>query len=199
MAGRGPRTQNTQTKLDKYAYGKDFPPLPEGRNSSGKAADGDGSKKVTLEDIMAALTSVQATVGSISTDVSLVRADFQKMTARVTEVEQVTKTLVTDTVALQKAVSRLENDNKLLTERLDDQEGCSRRNNVRTLGIPENEGAPAMDLYVEDLIKTRLQPKGLSNFFSVERAHRVPGGKSKPGAPPRPVLARLFNFRDRDY
>ena len=43
-----------------------------------------------------------------------------------------------------------------------------------------------------------LKARGLSKYFSVERAHRVPGGRPRPGEPPRTIIARIFNFRDRD-
>ncbi|XP_078539573.1 mucin-5B-like [Lissotriton helveticus] len=126
------------------------------------------------------------------------QTDLHKMADRVKEVEIVAKSLVTDMSELQTKVSQLKKENAALADKLDDQEGRARRNNVRIIGLPESEGKQAMDLYVEELIKTELKPKGLSNFFTVERAHRVPGGKPKPGAPPRPVLACLFNFRDGD-
>ena len=35
-------------------------------------------------------------------------------------------------------------------------------------------------------------------MYTVETAHRVPARRPPAGAPPRPVVARLLNFRDRD-
>ena len=51
---------------------------------------------------------------------------------------------------------------------------------------------------MEDLILKGLPPHRLSTHFSVERAHRVQGGRPKPGGPPRTIVARIFNFRDPD-
>ncbi|KAJ1218104.1 hypothetical protein NDU88_005689 [Pleurodeles waltl] len=43
-----------------------------------------------------------------------------------------------------------------------------------------------------------LQPVGLSNVFVVERAHRALAAPSRPGAPPRPIIASLLNYKDRN-
>lgn len=88
--------------------------------------------------------------------------------------------------------------NEQFARRLEDSESRARRNNIRIIGIPEKSEETATDLFVEDLLLNHLAPKGLSKFFTVERAHRVPGGRPKPGAPPSPIIARIFNFRDRD-
>lgn len=197
MGGRGPRT-TPQVKLDKFAFTKDTSGATTQQAPTPTNAESEGQKEVTLQDIMSTLSNVQTTVGSISADVSFLRADFQKMATRVTEVENTTASLTKDTATLQRKVQQLEAQNRQLTFKLDDQEGRSRHNNVRITGVPESKGVQAMDLYIEKLITTQVQPRGLSTFFLVERAHRVPGGKPKPGAPPRPILARLFNFRDRD-
>ena len=85
-----------------------------------------------------------------------------------------------------------------IAEKMDDYEGRLRRNNIRITGVPEKAEGPAVDLFVEDLVTKRLGAGGLSRYFSVERAHRVPGGRPRPGAPPRTIIARIFNFRDRD-
>ena len=81
---------------------------------------------------------------------------------------------------------------------LDDYEWRSHRNNVRILGVPEKSEGPSADIFVEELITKGLQPRGLSKFFGVERAHRIPGKPSAIGAPPRTIIVRIFNFRDQD-
>lgn len=197
MAGKPPRGA-AAAQLDKFAFTKDQDELQKDATALTDATAQQGVPTITLLDVMATLQQVQASIGTISTDISLIRADFAKLSGRLLEVETTTQELKADTTQLQRQVRQLEADNKQILAKLEDQEGRSRRNNVRIIGVPESAGGPALDLFVEDLIKNQLQPRGLSKFFSVERAHRVPGGKPKPGVRPRPILARIFNFRDRD-
>lgn len=114
------------------------------------------------------------------------------------QVELTTASLVEDTSQLQADIKELRAFHKFAESKLDDYEGRMRRNNIRILAVLERSEGQATDLFVEDLILNHLQPKGLGKLFVVERAHRVPGGRPKPGDPPRPILARILNFRDRD-
>lgn len=155
---------------------------------------GEKPREVTLLDVMATLQQVQLSIWTVSMNVTLLRADVAKINTQIREVEIKTE----DMAILQLQVSELQLAHKQMVAKLDDQEGRSRRNNSRLVGIPESVKGPALELIVEDIIQNHLQPRGLSNFLSVERAHRVPRGHPRPGALPRPVLARLLNFRDRD-
>lgn len=40
--------------------------------------------------------------------------------------------------------------------------------------------------------------EALTHLYVVERAHRIPTRPLPPGNPPRPILARLLNYRDRE-
>lgn len=112
--------------------------------------------------------------------------------------ELVTTELSSETHRMRQEINNLQAAQKRTESKLDEYEGWSRRNNVRIIGVPERAEGPAADLFVEDLIMNHLKPKRLSQYFTMERAHRLPGGRLKPGAPPRPILAKLLNFRDRD-
>ena len=56
-----------------------------------------------------------------------------------------------------------------------------------------------MELYIEKWLTDKVLQWKQSRFFSVERVHRVPGQPPRLGAPPRPIIVRLRNFRDRDH
>lgn len=79
-------------------------------------------------------------------------------------------------------------------------ENQSRRNNIRIDGIPEspNETWEATEVVVKDLLVHNL---GLSiqeaNNIKIERAHRT-GKPRTPGSRPRPVVAKLASFKDRE-
>lgn len=52
--------------------------------------------------------------------------------------------------------------------------------------------------FLENWFRTAMDPEGLTAFYTIERAHRVLAKPLAPGRPPRPVVARLLHFRDRD-
>uniref|UniRef100_H2ZT81 L1 transposable element RRM domain-containing protein n=1 Tax=Latimeria chalumnae TaxID=7897 RepID=H2ZT81_LATCH len=86
-----------------------------------------------------------------------------------------------------------------LWDRVQDLENRSRRNNIRVIGVPENvEGngvsGPTMLLKIlQDCL-----PLGESDSIEVERAHRTRGLKPPPDQCPRPIIARLLHFQDRE-
>ncbi|KAJ1117389.1 hypothetical protein NDU88_005589 [Pleurodeles waltl] len=64
---------------------------------------------------------------------------------------------------------------------------------MRLLGFPEREEG-----LVERWIRDVLQPDGLSKVFVVEHAQRALVAPPMPVAPPRAIIARLLNYKDRD-
>lgn len=103
MGGRGQRTSQ-HSKLDKYAYNKDQQDQTEHTATGAESSVTTGQAEVMLQDIMAALTKVQTSICSVSTDISLLRADFQKMAVRMTDVETTTTTLSADMDTIKKQV-----------------------------------------------------------------------------------------------
>lgn len=152
---------------------------------------------------MAAITSgkklLEAKIDSVSTEVTLIRADMHSMNTRLKEVEIKTGSLVTDTSELQQQMTNLQKYTTKLEEQLDYYGGRSRRNNVPILGVPENADDPATDLFVEDLVTKFLKPVRLSKFFTVQRAHRVPGGRAKTGSPTKAHSGQDFKFQRPRY
>ncbi|KAJ1148842.1 hypothetical protein NDU88_001666 [Pleurodeles waltl] len=134
----------------------------------------------------------------VTVDVTLLRAGLKKVTEKVTTTE-------TDIARLQPTSKRLEEQVRFLTTEhekmeahLEDQEGRARRNNVIVVEVPEGAEGPSVELFLETQTKDSLRPKRLSKFFTDERAHRAPVPSPKLRAPPRTIIARIFNFRDKD-
>lgn len=80
----------------------------------------------------------------------------------------------------------------------EDLEARSRRNNIRVIGIPESTNTGRMEDYIEKLLLESIGKDAFSSQFIVERAHRTLGPHPVPGSPPRPIIARLLKYRDRD-
>lgn len=52
--------------------------------------------------------------------------------------------------------------------------------------------------FIEGLLRELFGADSLSQNFVVERTHMSLGPHPPPGANPRPIIARLLNYRDRD-
>lgn len=187
-------------QIDKYtvAMGRE-----DGATGGSQHSDAeDGGPDPSLKDIMKEIKTFRGTLepklDSVTEEVNLLRADFRKMSEKISTAEAGLGTLEAKTKRLEEQVLTLTKQQAEVHARLKDQEGRARRNNLRITGVPEGMEGPSMDLFVEDLVLKHLKPKRLSKFFTVERAHRALGGKPKPGAPPRTIIAQILNYRDRD-
>ncbi|KAJ1209078.1 hypothetical protein NDU88_004457 [Pleurodeles waltl] len=85
-----------------------------------------------------------------------------------------------------------------LEVRLEDSEARSQWNNIHLLGIREQAEGPSVAVFVECWIKDVLQPLVLSGMLLVEHAQRALVVPPRPGAPPRAIIVRILNYRDRD-
>lgn len=148
----------------------------------------------TLRDILAAVTACNSSITNLAGEVKrmkmempFVRQDMQKLRERTSAVEERVSTLEDDWNSLQRDVKYTHSMETANTSRLEDMENRLRRNNVRTVGIPEK--AWLTDTFGKDTF---------SPMFAVERAHRDPARPPPQGAPLRPFLFRLLNYRDRD-
>uniref|UniRef100_H2ZT04 L1 transposable element RRM domain-containing protein n=1 Tax=Latimeria chalumnae TaxID=7897 RepID=H2ZT04_LATCH len=103
-------------------------------------------------------------------------------------------------------ISRLEEDLIQQTcfagemwDRVQDLENHSKRNNIRVLGIPE--GVEGNGVSGPALLLTVLWdclPLDAADSIEVERAHHTLGPKPSPDQRPRPIIARLLHFQDRE-
>uniref|UniRef100_H3BDL9 L1 transposable element RRM domain-containing protein n=1 Tax=Latimeria chalumnae TaxID=7897 RepID=H3BDL9_LATCH len=86
-----------------------------------------------------------------------------------------------------------------LWDRVQDLENCSRRNNIRVIGIPE--GVEGSGLSGPTLLLSVLReclPLGETESIEVERVHCTLGPRPPPDQRPRPIIARLLRFQDRE-
>ncbi|XP_018425358.1 PREDICTED: LINE-1 type transposase domain-containing protein 1 [Nanorana parkeri] len=146
----------------------------------------------------AALTSLTDQVQGMRADISFMRHDLQKVRDRTSALEGRVSGLEDTTTPLLSDVKTALHDISAHTLKMDDVENRLRRNNIRAVGIPERtEGANATD-YMESWLCEVFGKTYLSPLFAVERAHRVPSRPLPPGNPPRPMLIRLLNYRDKE-
>lgn len=163
-------------------------------------ADATAITKPILGAIDASKVALMVRINHLASECMLIRHDLDKMRGRmstekgsISDVEDPTTYHTAQLTDLQDMVRALQN-------RADDTEDQQRRNNVRVVGLPEGAEGAKSTVFSEQFFKQLLALKDLPPTYVVERAHRVPTGNRPPphGAPPRPFLVYLLNYRDRD-
>lgn len=89
---------------------------------------------------------------------------------------------------LESTVDHLTMKVKHLDEKCEDLEACSRRNNIRIIGIPEGKEGPRPRDFIAQLLTEALS---LPEKPLIDQAHRINHQKPKPEDPPRPFILRL--------
>lgn len=134
----------------------------------------------------------------VKTDISLLRQDLSKVRDRVTETEARISTVEDILHPLQHTTEDMQRQIQQLHSHQDDLENRSHRCNLRFIGLPERiEGKDPAE-YLENLLIITYGREAFSVVFAVERAHRIPAKPPPTGAPPRTLIAKFLNFKDRD-
>lgn len=119
-------------------------------------------------------------------------ARLEEAECRILDTEERVQTMEDIVIELLQLQSKLQSQ-------LTDQEGRSRRNNIRIYGVNEDEekSAPTMIDFVENLLREKLQlPPTLD--LHIERAHRALTTAPPAGVPPRSIIARFMSFKTKD-
>lgn len=83
-------------------------------------------------------------------------------------------------------------------DKITDLENRSRRNNLQVTGIPEkpNETWEDSEALVKSILKDKL---GLASEPRIERAHRVGKPDSSPRNLARPIVCRLYDWKEKNH
>lgn len=159
---------------------------------------GTGDTDKIMAAIAACQTALMTKIDDLQTDITRLRYDMDKVRDRTTEAERRLGEVEDSAHATSTTVSVLQQQVETLQARAEDAENRSRRNNVRLIGLPERAEGSHPELFAEQLLREVLSPLTLSTCFVIERAHRIPTKALPPGAPPRPFIMKVLNYRDRD-
>ncbi|KAJ1194724.1 hypothetical protein NDU88_004010 [Pleurodeles waltl] len=193
--------QTAQTNnLDKYTVQMKTAGTERNKSASAMKASesGDPLRQEIMEAIQALRSNIEPKRDTVTIDVNLFRVDLCKVMDKVTTAEHKINGLQAVTKRLENQVQELMKQHEAAAAKLEDQEGRACHNNIRITGVPEETEGCSAELSTEDLALNKLCPKRLSNYFTIERVHRVPASPPPVGAPPRTIINRAFNFRDRD-
>ena len=86
---------------------------------------------------------------------------------------------------------------RALQQKLTDLESRSRRNNIHIFGVAEGEEGNSATQYVEKFIKSEL-PLPEDMDLKIQRANRSLAPRSRPDAPPRPIIVNFLEFTTKE-
>ena len=189
-------SSSQQPKMDKYT-------VPGTRSRSlerGATAADTGSDRFSeiLAAIQVSRSALEGQIGGVQAKVSLVHQDLRNVVDRVTEVEGRVSELEDTVKGLGVTVRKLEAATGALEARAEDAENRVRRNNIRFIGIPEGLEGTATESFLEQWLRSWVPSHLLSPCFVLERAHRSLQRRPPLGAPPRPMIVKILNYKDCD-
>ncbi|KAJ1193363.1 hypothetical protein NDU88_002661 [Pleurodeles waltl] len=158
------------------------------------SARANGDQPSTMERILQEITAVsrriegmEASISSLTLETKSIRADIAGFQSWVMGLEHRVGTLETHMSTAQDR----DQDLAYLRSKVTDLEDRSRRDNIRLLGIPENEEGTDVQAFLSSAIP-KLTSLAFEPLLEFQRAHRV-GPKCQEGAlRPRPIMACLL-------
>uniref|UniRef100_A0A3P9IJZ9 Reverse transcriptase domain-containing protein n=1 Tax=Oryzias latipes TaxID=8090 RepID=A0A3P9IJZ9_ORYLA len=116
-------------------------------------------------------------------------------TRRITESENRISEDEDRITSLENQVSELQQKVKTLTERCDDGENRSRRENIRIIGLKEGSEGQSSVTFFESWLPEVLGMETKRGVMKLDRAHRALGPPKEDRC--RPVIIKLHNFTDK--
>ncbi|KAJ1153565.1 hypothetical protein NDU88_006324 [Pleurodeles waltl] len=137
--------------------------------------------------------AIENRLGMITMEINIMKDDQTKLSDRLKQTESTVAEILLTHNDNKNDFERLQQQMEILQERVEDAEGRSLRNNIRIIGLPEGKEGSDQTQYIKTWLQSIAKDR-LSVHFVVERAHCIPGTKPVPGAPARPVIARILSY-----
>lgn len=151
-----------------------------------------------LTTIQAALSNIDGKIDSLTYRVDKRSERLDKHTERLDMAERRLSEAEDDQVQIDAKQKKMEKQLAGMTAKAEDLEARSCRSNISLMGISETTNMGPMERYVEQLLISMLGRETFSDIFIVERAHRSLAPRPPTGSRPRPIIAKILNYRDRD-
>ncbi|XP_077387593.1 uncharacterized protein LOC144025446 [Festucalex cinctus] len=167
------------------------PALEAKANVSTRATDDMGLAKI-LDEIRDFRKDVKQQLNDI-------KSDLANVSQRITEVESCVEVMDDRVQVVESTLGKLlkvisQHENKLL-----DQEGRSRRENLRIYNVPEGAEGSSMTDFVERILRDTLEIP-LTTSLDIERAHRalVPRPSDTSGDKPRSIVIKFLRYKTKE-
>ncbi|KAJ1173436.1 hypothetical protein NDU88_005271 [Pleurodeles waltl] len=153
----------------------------------------DRDQPATMERILQEITAtsrrlegMDAPISSLTLETKSIRSDIASFQSQVTGLEHRVGTLETHISTIQDR----DQDLSYLASKVTDLED-RRRDNIRLLGIPENEEGPDVQAFLSSVIP-KLTSLSFDPPLEFQRAHRVAAKRPDGASSPRPITACLL-------
>uniref|UniRef100_A0A4W5MEB3 L1 transposable element RRM domain-containing protein n=1 Tax=Hucho hucho TaxID=62062 RepID=A0A4W5MEB3_9TELE len=88
--------------------------------------------------------------------------------------------------------------NKSLQLQVEDLISCSKRQNTRVIGLPEDSETGSPTQFMAELFKEVLGDEAFPNVPEIDRAHCRLALKPRPGGQPRPIIVRFHRDKEKE-
>uniref|UniRef100_A0A8C5QRW1 Uncharacterized protein n=1 Tax=Leptobrachium leishanense TaxID=445787 RepID=A0A8C5QRW1_9ANUR len=136
-------------------------------------------------------------LGKLTATIESVLSQVTSQAHRLTEVEERVSTLEDTVNPLQTQLDQQNTIIQGLTDKLDDLENRSRRNNLRIIGLPEAVKGPALQEWASVWLPSHLGYNIESCPVAVERVHRLGPDLNSTAGRPRPVIMLFLNYTNK--
>lgn len=150
-----------------------------------------------LQAIYGMRTEFSSKLDGVLLAINSIKNELTSCQNRITETEERISSAEDDVASLQRTARSLEEKVKALTSKLYSQGNRSRRSNLRLINLPESaEGGDACT-FLETWLPDAVGLTPLASPMIIERAHRLSGPKPPGDGPPRPLILKFLNFKDK--
>uniref|UniRef100_A0A3Q2U4D8 L1 transposable element RRM domain-containing protein n=1 Tax=Fundulus heteroclitus TaxID=8078 RepID=A0A3Q2U4D8_FUNHE len=170
-----------------------------GAESSLKSRDDEPQSSLNMANLETILTELRDFRQENSENLNEIKNEIKVANNRIDHAENRIQEAEERLQLVERATMELSELQKRLETRLVEQEGRSRRENIRIHGLKEGgeDGAGSVADFIEKLLREKLElPPSLS--IQIERAHRALVARPSPGTRARSIVVKFTSFRIKE-
>lgn len=163
-----------------------------------------GKPEPTLKEVLNAVNSCRGSLTNLSDQLRGLKEELRSMSQELQKAAERASILEERLSQAEDVLHQLQQEFKVMQTQLDtykfkmdEMENRLRRHNMRVMGLPEKSEGPCPEEFLEGWLREVFGAEIFSRFFSIERAHRVPTKGATSGTRPRPLIMKLFNYKDK--
>lgn len=171
--------------------------IEDASESSPPAAKAKAESVAILAAISDMSKRMEDRFNNLEVSLQAIQTTVTELDSRISTVEMACSDHDTELTQLKQQYRQLDENYKLLREKITDLEARSRRQNIKVVGLPERaEGKNPVD-FLANFLRDLLGPEHFSTPIEIDRAHRL-GQPPDSGARPRVMIARIHNFQKKE-
>lgn len=163
-------------------------------NSEANASLGNNAILQAINDMK---TEFSSKLDGVLSAISSIKSELISCQNRLSETEKRISNTEDDVVSLQRRAKSLEEKVTTLTSKLDSYENRSRRSRIWIINLPESAEGNDACAFLELWLPEALGLTALASPMVIERAHRLSGPKPVGNGPPRPLIMKFLNYKDK--